>query len=255
MPQTGLEIPSSSTPCLTLVGVGPGDPSLLTLAAIHAIKNATVIAYPVTREGDAGVAATIASQWMTEKQELLPLLFPMVYEPAPRKRAWQGAGQKLATLVAKGEQVVFLCQGDASLFASSSYVLLDIKANHSECPVKIIPGITSISAAAAFGEWPLSLQNEQLLVMPTPDNAEALEEILDDSASLGRVLALIKLGNRWIWVRDLLERKKLLEASLFAQRVGFPDQLIVPANKVSAEEKPYFSLLLIRQSWPEVIPS
>jgi precorrin-2/cobalt-factor-2 C20-methyltransferase len=68
------------------------------------------------------------------------------------------------------------------------------------------------------------------------------------------VLALIKLGQRWPWVRACLERHQLLEGSLFAQRVGWPDQVLARAIEIPAESKPYFSLLLIRQTWPEVLP-
>jgi precorrin-2/cobalt-factor-2 C20-methyltransferase len=68
------------------------------------------------------------------------------------------------------------------------------------------------------------------------------------------VLALLKLGQRWRWVRPLLAAQGLLEQSLFAQRVGWPDQLLASAAAVPGEEQPYFSLLLIRQGWPEVLP-
>ncbi len=70
----------------------------------------------------------------------------------------------------------------------------------------------------------------------------------------GMVLALIKLGQRWPWVRACLERRQLLEGSLFAQRVGWPDQVLAHANEIPAESRPYFSLLLIRQTWPGVLP-
>jgi precorrin-2/cobalt-factor-2 C20-methyltransferase len=68
------------------------------------------------------------------------------------------------------------------------------------------------------------------------------------------VLALLKLGRRWSWVRPLLERRELLEGALFARRLGWPDQLVGSAAAVPASEAPYFSLLLIRQGWPEVLP-
>jgi precorrin-2/cobalt-factor-2 C20-methyltransferase len=68
------------------------------------------------------------------------------------------------------------------------------------------------------------------------------------------VLALLKLGQRWFWLQPLLKTRGLLANCLFAQRVGWPDQLIVGADQVSPEERPYFSLLLIRFNWPEVLP-
>ena len=250
---------------LTLVGVGPGDPQLLTVAAVRAIEAASVVAYPVAREGAAGMAATIAAPWIRAAQRRLPLLFPMVSEAEPRIAAWHAAAAALAAAVAAGETVVLLCEGDASLFASCSYVLLAIAERHPACPLRVIPGITSVAAAAAAGAWPLALQGEGVLIRPTPESAAELEVLLDwaagGSATLAAsgaqhqtTLALLKLGHRWSWVRPLLERRGLLESALFAQRVGWPDRLLAPAAAVEASEQPYFSLLLIRQGWPAVLP-
>ncbi len=245
---------SSKEAGLTLVGVGPGDPSLLTLAAVEAIQSATLVAYPIARIGAKGMALSIASKWIAKEKKLLPLHFPMVEDVFVRKSSWKEAGEQLAAAVSEGQRVVFLCQGDVSFFASSSYVLLELIKNHPKCQLRLIPGVTALSAAAAIGGWPLALQREQLLIVPTPDKKKAVENLLDESVSLGRVLALIKLGHRWNWIRPLLEKRDLLNNALFAQRVGFSDELVVKACDISASEKPYFSLLIIRKSWPDVIP-
>ncbi len=239
---------------LTLVGVGPGDPSLLTLSAVEAIKDSTLVAYPVARQGGDSIAFSIASSWISEDKKSLPLFFPMVSESGPRKRAWKEASDKLVALVKGGEEVAFLCAGDVSLFATASYVLLYIKANHPECPIRLIPGVTSISAAAAAFGWPLCLQEDQLLVLPTPNDPEKFEYLIDKAASSNQVLAFLKLGDRWTWIRPLLEKKELLNQSLFAQRIGFSDEQIMLASSLPATIRPYFSLLLIRQNWPKVLP-
>jgi precorrin-2/cobalt-factor-2 C20-methyltransferase len=248
-----------SPPGLTLIGVGPGDPELLTVAAVRAIRGADTVAYPVARVGAEGMAARIAAPWIHAEQGRLPLVFPMVEEAEPRRRAWLEAADALAASVAAGDAVVLLCEGDASLYASASYALLALARRHPDCPLRVLPGITAVAAAAAAASsqglpWPLALQQETLLIRPTPETPEALEALLDRAAAEGCVLALLKLGRRWAWLRPLLERRGLLEASLFAQRVGWPDQLLAPASRVPAAEQPYFSLLLIRQRWPEVLP-
>ncbi len=244
---------------LTLVGVGPGDPQLITVAAVQAIEAAAVVAYPVAREGAEGMAARIAAPWISPQQRRLPLVFPMVAEAEPRRQAWHAAADALAAEVAAGQAVVLLCEGDSSLYASCSYVLLALAQRRPACPVRVIPGISAVSAAAAAASsqghpWPLALQQEPLLIRPTPETEAELTALLEQAAATGTVLALLKLGHRWSWVQPLLAARGLLEQALFAQRVGWPDQLVQPAVLVSAAEQPYFSLLLIRQGWPAVLP-
>jgi len=249
----------SPAAAVTLVGVGPGDPNLLTLAAVQAIESADVVAYPVARADAEGMAAQIAAPWITAEQRRLPLLFPMVAEAEPRQQAWREAADALAAEAEQGLAVVLLCEGDASLFASCSYALLALADRHPSVPVAVVPGITAAAAAAAAASgqglpWPLALQQEGLLIRPTPETPAELEALLDWAAAQQAVLALLKLGRRWRWVQPLLERRGLLGSSLFAQRVGWPDQLLARADAIAADEQPYFSLLLIRQGWPEVLP-
>ncbi len=246
-------------PQLTLVGVGPGDPELLTVAAVNAIAAATVVAYPVARLEADGMAARIAAPWIGAEQRRLPLLFPMVAEAEPRREAWHSAADALVAELAAGESVVLLCEGDSSLYASCSYALLALAQRHPACAVRVIPGITAVAAAAAAASsagqpWPLALQQEPLLIRPTPETRAELELLLEQAAASGTVLALLKLGHRWSWVQPLLAERDLLGQALFAQRVGWSDQLVAPAAVVSPAEQPYFSLLLIRQGWPAVLP-
>ena len=250
---------AAAVPGLTLVGVGPGDPELLTVAAVRAIAAASVVAYPVAEPGGEGMAARIAAPWIGPRQRHRPLLFPMVAEAAPRRAAWHEAADALAAEVAGGAAVVLLCEGDASLYASCSYVLLALAGRHPACPVRVVPGIPAVAAAAAAASslgmpWPLALQQDGLLIRPTPETPEDLDALLDQAAASGTVLALLKLGHRWRWVQPLLAERRLLSGSLFARRVGWSDQLVVAAEQVPAEAQPYFSLLLIRQGWPEVLP-
>lgn len=242
-----------------MVSVGPGDPELLTVAAVRAIEAADLVAYPVARDGGEGMAAAIAAPWIGAGQRRLPLLFPMVAEAGPRIAAWHAAADALAAAVAAGDGVVLLCEGDGSLFASSSYALLALRRRHPACPLRLIPGVPAVCAAAAAASstgwiWPLALQDDGLLVRPTPASPAALVALLEAAAASGTVLGLLKLGHRWAWVRPLLAERGLLEGALFAQRVGWPDQLVAPAAAVPPAEQPYFSLLLIRQGWPAVLP-
>ena len=239
---------------LTITGVGPGDPSLLTLAAVDAIQDSTVVSYPVSIRGGESLAEKIASKWISKDKKKLPLYFPMVDDQNTLKNAWRVAGNELVKMVEKGERVVFLAQGDISLFSTGSYLSKELEKYHPECVVKLIPGVTSFSAAAATSKLPLAFQEEQLLVVPVPDLSDELKVILSEAAMMKRVVVLLKLGKKWTWVKPLLKELDLLENSIFAEKVGFSDQHIFRASNLSSESRPYFSLLLIRQSWPSKMP-
>ena len=239
---------------LTIAGVGPGDPSLLTLAVVDAIQESTVVSFPVSTRGGDSLAEKIASKWITKDKKKLPLHFPMVDDQNTLKSAWRVAGNELMKMVEKGERVVFLAQGDISLFSTGSYLLKELEKYHPDCLVKLIPGVTSFSAAASKSKLPLAFQEEQLLVVPVPDSYNELKVILSNAALMKRVVVLLKLGKKWEWVKPLLEELGLIESSIFAERVGFSDQQILKASDLSSGTRAYFSLLLIRQSWPLKMP-
>ena len=239
---------------LTIAGVGPGDRSLLTLAAVEAIQESTVVSYPVSTRGGDSLAEKIASKWITKDKKKLPLHFPMVDDQNTLKSAWRVAGRELMKMVDKGERVVFLAQGDISLFSTGSYLSKELEKYHPECVVKLIPGVTSFSAAAAKSKLPLAFQEEELLVLPVPDSYDELKSILSDAALQKRVVVLLKLGKKWEWVKLLLEELDLIKISIFAERIGFSDQQILRASDLPSGTRPYFSLLLIRQSWPLTMP-
>ena len=239
--------------CLTIVGVGPGDPSLLTLAAVKAIKKANLVAYPVAKEGGKSIAADIASK-LIKRKRVLPIEFAMTNDPGALMLSWKDASSYLVQALEDYRQVTLLTQGDASLYSTSAYIAFDFKINYPEHKLKIIPGINSFSAAAAISSYPLALQKEQLLISPAPDNKEALNKMLDEAFLSNRVIVFLKLGTRWEWIRRILEDRNLLDQTLFAQKVGLLDQEIVFARKVPACSKPYFSLLIIRNKFPKIMP-
>ena len=239
---------------ITIAGVGPGDPSLLTLAAVEAIQDSTVVSYPVSIDGGESLAEKIASKWISKDKKKLPIHFPMVDDQKILRKAWRVAGNQLMKMVEEGERVVFLAQGDISLFSTGSYLSKELEKYHPECVVKLIPGVTSFSAAAAKSKLPLAFQDEQLLVVPAPESSNDLKVILSEAALTKRVIVLLKLGKKWKWIKPLLRELDLLESSIFAERVGFSDQQIIRGSDLTSESIPYFSLLLIRQSWPLTMP-
>ena len=236
---------------LTILGVGPGDPDLITVAGLKALRQARTVAYPVAQPGGEGMAARIAAPWLRSEQRQLPLHFPMTTAPEPCRQAWRCAARQLLQALAERPPVVLLCEGDVSLYASASYVALQLQGMAvPQLRMRLIPGVTAMAAAAAATRWPLALQTQQLLIAPAPETPTALDTLL----AKAEVLAFHKVGRRWVWLREALEQRGLLHQTLVAERVGWPDQRLVPGAELPPGACSYFSLVLVRQAWPSLLP-
>ena len=142
--------------------------------------------------------------------------------------------------------MILLCLGDTSLFASSSNILRIIKNNHPEIITKTIPGISSISAAAALNDFDLVKKGETLIIKECPSSNLELTSLIMESRGNKMVLAIMKVGKRWDLVRETLKKEEIINQSLIALNVGMPNQIIQFASQYKNDVMPYFSLILIR---------
>jgi len=235
----------SDSPSLTIVGVGPGDPSLLTIAAVDAIKKAKVIVFPISDDNKKSFAAEIVKKF-TKFKKNIPIIFPMARDGFDPDKIWSNAVEKIIKFIQNGESVVLLCLGDTSLFASSSNILRIIKHNYPEIITKTIPGISSVSAAAALNDFDLAKKGETLIIKECPSTKSELTSLIRKSKGNKTVLAIMKVGKRWDLVREILKKENIIQTSLIALSVGMPDQIIQYASQYQKDFMPYFSLILIR---------
>ncbi len=226
----------SDLPSLTIVGVGPGDPSLLTIAAVDSIKKAKVIVFPVSDDNKKSFAAEIVKKY-TKFKNKIPIIFPMAREGFDPDEIWSNAVEKIVKFINNGESV---------LFASSSNILRIIKNNYPEIITKTIPGISSLSAAAALNDFDLVKKGETLIIKECPSSNSELTSIIRGSRGNKTVLAIMKVGKRWNLVREILKKEDILNKSLIALSIGMPDQIIQYASQYKKDLMPYFSLILIR---------
>ena len=230
---------------LTIVGVGPGDPSLLTIAAVNAIKKAKVVVFPVSDDNKKSFAAEIVKKY-TKFKKNIPIIFPMARKDFDPDEIWSNAVEKIVKFIKNGESVVLLCLGDTSIFASSSNILRIIKHNYPEIITKTIPGISSVSAAAALNNFDLVKKGETLIIKECPSSKSEFTSLIRESKGNKKVLAIMKIGKRWNLVREILKKEDVINRSLVALSVGMPDQIIQYASQYKKDFMPYFSLILIR---------
>ena len=244
---------------LYLVGVGPGDPELMTCKAVQVLERTQVWVVPKARRNGASSALQIASAMVgVADKEVLEVRFPMKkirleQEHDPEvQQGWQEAAQIVLARLEQGEDVAFPTLGDPGLYSTSFYLLNTLQemlqaADQEPCqelPVSIIPGITAMSACSAQLHDPLGLGNDVLSVVPAAFDDARLRDIL----LISDAVVLMKVFRRLPAVITLLDELGLTDKAVLLERCGMDDQRIyTDIRKAADKELHYFSTLLIRK--------
>ena len=228
---------------LTIIAVGPGDPSLLTIEATKALKKSRVIFYPISGEDKGSNSAQIVNKFIKKKKQI-PLIFPMGRKEYDSDLIWESGAKQIAQYINRNLPVALLCLGDTSIYASSFYLKKEIKKNYPQVKITTLPGISSLSLAAALGDFQLIKKGENLNIIECPDDKNKFLNLINTQRKT--VLAIMKVGKRWEWVKYVLEEKKILRKAILAVNLGMKNQYIGNASEYLLKELPYFSLLLLR---------
>jgi len=227
---------------LTIIAVGPGDPSLLTIQATKALKKSKVIFYPISGEEKNSYSAEIVNKFIKNKKQI-PLIFPMGRKEYDSEFIWESGAKVIVDYINKNLPVALLCLGDTSIYASSFYLKKEIKKNYPQIKIKTLPGISSLSFAAALGDFQLIKKGESLNVIECPDDKNQFLNLINKQKKT--VLAIMKVGKRWQWVKHALDEKKILRKAILAVNLGMENQYVGDASEYLSKELPYFSLLLL----------
>jgi precorrin-2 C(20)-methyltransferase len=227
------------------IGVGPGDPELLTLKALRLLRAAPVVAYyagPKKR----GNAFTTVQDYLGEEQILLPLIYPVTGRiPAPpfdyegvMSRFYDASAERIATHLAAGRDVVTLCEGDPFFYGSFMYLHDRLSGRFR---AEVVPGVCSVVASAAALGVPLVYRDQSLLVLAgTLPEDELARRLADVDAA-----AIMKLGSNFEKVRRVLTDLGLAARALYVERATMADQRIRPLADVDPATVPYFAMVLL----------
>lgn len=218
------------------VGLGPGDPGLVTLRAAEVIRSAEVIAYPA-RPGEPSFARSIAAGLIPAGLEEIVMDVPMTPARWPAQAAYDTGAARIAEVLAAGRDVVCLCEGDPFFYGSFMYLHARLSARFA---VEVVPGVTSVSAASARAGRPLSARNERVAVLPGPLPDGELRARISEAESV----AIMKLGRHLGRIRAVLAGMGLLERALYIERATLAQERILPLAE-APDPAPYFSLILL----------
>lgn len=219
------------------LGVGPGDPELITLKAWRLISQVPVIAYPAANGNDS-LARSIAAPFIPEDVIELAIDVPMRREREPAQEAYDIAAQAIASHLDQDRDVAFLCEGDPLFYGSFAYLLTRLAPNYL---TEIVPGITSITACAAAMGRPLAARNDILKVLPGTLDADRLKQEITSSDAI----AIMKVGQHFEKIRGVLNDLGLAHRATIIERATLEAEKVTPLADVPEGERPYFSTILI----------
>lgn len=227
------------------VGVGPGDPDLISVKGVRWLKRSQVVAYPAGVAQQPGTAERIIAPWLRRGQTRLPLKFPYVQDMDTLTAAWQQAAAQVWPFLQRGQDVVFASEGDIGFYSTFTYLAQTLQHQHPQVTVQAVPGICSPLAAAAVLGVPLTVRSQTLAVLPALYTVADLEQTL----AWAEVVVLMKVSSVYGQVWSLLERRQLLQHSTVVAYATRPEQRIYQDLRQYPQlQLPYFSLLIIQSS-------
>jgi precorrin-2/cobalt-factor-2 C20-methyltransferase len=219
------------------IGVGPGDPELLTLKALRLLRAAPVVAYQSATDRES-FARSIVAQYLPGDQIEVLFHLPRALEPEKAKSIYDQEIAPIAAHLAAGRDVVVLCEGDPFFYGSFMYLFTRLSATYH---TEVVPGVSSLMACPVALGTPFSYYTDILTVLPAPLPAEALiTQLLTTDAA-----AIIKLGRHFTKVRDILHQLDLASRAKYIERATTAQQRIVPLDDVNPDTVPYFSMIII----------
>lgn len=221
------------------LGIGPGDPELITVKALRLLQSVPVLAYPAPEQGES-MARQIVASLVPDGQTEIAVRMPIVVARFPAQEVYDKAAVELGEHLNAGRDVAMLCEGDPFFYGSFMYLFARMA---EDFDVEVVPGVSSLTACAAVLGTPLAARNDVLSVVPAPLSDEDLSARLESCDAA----AIIKVGRHFAKVRDVLDRLGLIERAVYVERATMANQQVLPLDSVAPDAVPYFSMILVHK--------
>lgn len=225
------------------IGVGPGDPELLTLKAARILSRVPVICVPKGKaQGHSLALAVIRDLIDPERQEVLECHFPMVKDAGEAERFWKEAARQVLDPLHRGCDVAFVTLGDPLFYSTFIYLWRTIERLDPGIPREIVPGVSSLHAASAVASLPLGIAGERIAILPATGDRAELKRTLKEFDTIVLLKVYQALGE----LLPLLESLGLKESAVFVQKCGTEEQKVIrDLNLLKEEKADYFSLMIV----------
>lgn len=227
------------------IGVGPGNPELVTVKAARILASCGHVFVPKARIKAESVALTIAQRYINKNAQIHELTFPMTRDPVELARRWEENGRAVASILSSGEDAAFLTLGDLFLYSTYIYLLKELKKLMPQAEIVSVPGVTAFSLASALTAFPVGEGSEPIMVIPAA--VTDINVIREAFMKPGTVI-LMKIDKRLPEIINIMEETGVIERAVMVSQAGMEDQRIETDLRVLKNCEPqtgYLSIILI----------
>jgi precorrin-2/cobalt-factor-2 C20-methyltransferase len=229
---------------LYAVGAGPGDPELISVKGLRILREVSTVFLPSTHDGHSFARTIVEEYLQPARQEIVELVCPPYRDRSAIRRRWEELAGDVTARLAGGGRAAFVCEGDPSLYSTFLHLRRGLERSQPSVQIVVVPGVTSISAAAALAGFPLAAWDERLLIAPVVYQGTAVERLFDQAETL----ALLKPGRSMPALIDMIERLGSGIDAALVRRAGRPEQeVITEPQAMRRMTEDYFTTLLLRR--------
>jgi precorrin-2/cobalt-factor-2 C20-methyltransferase len=222
------------------LGLGPGDPELLTLKAYRILRLVPIVAYPASPDGRC-ISRSIVAEYLRPEQIEIPMVLPFKLEESSQPY-YDKMAEDIAAHLSAGQDVAVLCEGDPFFFGTFMYTFNRLAHRF---PTEVVPGVSSVMASAGMLGQPLTYRNDVFMAIMGTLPAEVIADRLRGADAA----VIMKLGRNFEKVCGVLKELGLLERALYIERATTDRQRIVPITEVDPSQVPYFAMIVLPSQW------
>ncbi|MGS2777606.1 precorrin-2 C(20)-methyltransferase [Robertmurraya sp. GLU-23] len=226
------------------LGVGPGDPELITVKAFRRLKESPVIAYPKKQRGSKSYAHKIIDVYFQpDEKEMLGLVFPMTKDPEILDKKWSETVELVWEKVQEGKDVAFVTEGDPLLYSTFIHMMRLMQERHPEVPIEVVPGISSFNGAASRLGIALADGDDHIAIVPARDDYETMKKVIQENDCV----IFIKVAKVIDVMLHVLRDLDLLHKASVVTKVTSDEEIIWNAAELDGAELEYLTLMVVRK--------
>lgn len=226
------------------LGVGPGDPELITVKAFRRLKESPVIAYPKKQRGSKSYAHKIIDVYFQpEEKEMLGLVFPMTKDTDILERKWSETVELVWQKIQEGKDVAFVTEGDPLLYSTFIHMMRLMQERHPEVPIEVVPGISSFNGAASRLGIALADGDDHIAIVPARDDYETMKKVIQENDCV----IFIKVAKVIDVMLHVLRDLDLLHKASVVTKVTSDEEIIWNAAELDGAELEYLTLMVVRK--------